>query len=86
MTSLQLVFNYKKNIWSAPLDYKDLSDATIVFMDNTVFGNELNKDIYAKLPKGCLVISCIPIPKIKMRRGPQLTRSYTAGTCYYVIK
>ena len=27
MTSLQLTFNFKKHIWSAPLDYRDLSEA-----------------------------------------------------------
>ena len=33
MTSLQLTFNFKKHIWSAPSDYKDLSDAKEIAID-----------------------------------------------------
>jgi len=33
MTSLQLTFNFKKHIWSAPSDYKDLSDANEIAID-----------------------------------------------------
>ena len=33
MTSLQLVLNYKKNLWSAPSDYRDLTDAKEIAID-----------------------------------------------------
>ena len=33
MTSLQLTFNFKKHIWSSPLEYKDLSDAQEIAID-----------------------------------------------------
>ena len=33
MTSLQLTFNFKKHIWSAPLDYRDLSEAKEIALD-----------------------------------------------------
>ena len=33
MTSLQLTFNFKKHIWSAPLDYRDLSEAKEIAID-----------------------------------------------------
>lgn len=37
------------------LDF-DVSDATVVYMDNTVFPNYINKKIYNMLPKGCLIL------------------------------
>ena len=33
MTSLHLTFNFKKHIWSAPLDYRDLSEAKEIAID-----------------------------------------------------
>ena len=33
MTSLQLTFNFKKHIWSAPVDYRDLSGAKEIAID-----------------------------------------------------
>ena len=33
MTSLQLTFNFKKHIWSAPLNYRDLSEAEEIAID-----------------------------------------------------
>ena len=33
MTSLQLTFNFKKHIWSAPSEYKDLGDAQEIAID-----------------------------------------------------
>lgn len=34
----------------------DLSDATIVYVDNTVFPNDIMEKIYNKLPKDCLIL------------------------------
>ena len=33
MTSIQLTFNFKKHIWSAPLDYRDLREAKEIAID-----------------------------------------------------
>lgn len=37
------------------LDF-DLSNATVVYMDNTVFPNHINTKIYNMIPKGCLIL------------------------------
>tara|TARA_Y100000361_G_C11113784_1_gene319156 strand:+ start:46 stop:624 length:579 start_codon:yes stop_codon:yes gene_type:complete len=34
----------------------DLSDATVVYMDNTCYPHEINEKIYNKLSKGCLLL------------------------------
>jgi hypothetical protein len=35
----------------------DISDATIIYCDNTLFPRNINDSIYKMIPKGCLVIS-----------------------------
>jgi DNA polymerase I-like protein with 3'-5' exonuclease and polymerase domains len=45
MTSLQLTFNFKKHIWSAPLDYKDLSEATEIAIDLETKDEGINKGL-----------------------------------------
>ena len=35
----------------------DISDATVVYCDNTLFPSHINNSIYKMIPKGCLVIS-----------------------------
>jgi DNA polymerase I-like protein with 3'-5' exonuclease and polymerase domains len=47
MTSLQLTFNFKKHIWSAPLDYKDLSGATEIAIDLETKDEGINKGLGA---------------------------------------
>ena len=44
MSSLQLVFNLKKNIWSAPVDYKDLSDAKEIAIDLETRDDGINEN------------------------------------------
>jgi SAM-dependent methyltransferase len=34
---------------------QDLSDATIIYFDNTCYSNEMCEEIYNLLPKGCLI-------------------------------
>lgn len=34
----------------------NLSDATVIYIDNTVFPNSVVKQIYGNLPKGCLLL------------------------------
>ncbi len=47
MTSLQLTFNFKKHIWSAPNDYKDLSDAQEIAIDLETRDEGINKGLGA---------------------------------------
>ena len=47
MTAMQLVFNLKKNIWSAPLDYKDLSDANEIAIDLETKDDGINNGLGA---------------------------------------
>ena len=57
MSSLQLVFNLKKNIWSAPVDYKDLSDAKEIAIDLETRDDGINENLGAgwALGKGKIV-------------------------------
>ena len=53
--------NYAKDFnniyfkWGNILDC-DLSDASVIYMDNTVFPEHINKKMYDKIPKGCLIL------------------------------
>jgi SAM-dependent methyltransferase len=44
------------------LDF-DISDATVIYCDNTLFPIHINRKIYDKIPKGCIVFSKAPITK-----------------------
>ena len=47
MTSLQLTFNFKKHIWSAPSDYKDLSEAKEIAIDLETRDEGINEGLGA---------------------------------------
>jgi len=47
MTSLQLTFNFKKHIWSAPVDYHDLSNAKEIAIDLETKDEGINKGLGA---------------------------------------
>ena len=47
MTSLQLTFNFKKHIWSAPVDYRDLSGAKEIAIDLETKDVGINKGLGA---------------------------------------
>ena len=47
MTSLQLTFNFKKHIWSSPLEYRDLSDAEEIAIDLETRDDGINKGLGA---------------------------------------
>ena len=47
MTSLQLTFNFKKHIWSAPSEYKDLSNAKEIAIDLETKDEGINKGLGA---------------------------------------
>ena len=57
MTSLQLTLNYKKNIWSTPVEYKDLSDAKEIAIDLETKDDGINEGLGAgwALGKGNIV-------------------------------
>jgi DNA polymerase I-like protein with 3'-5' exonuclease and polymerase domains len=57
MTSLQLNFNFKKHIWSAPNDYKDLSEATEIAIDLETRDEGINEGLGAgwALKKGEII-------------------------------
>tara|TARA_B100000963_G_C22629781_1_gene674296 strand:+ start:3216 stop:3845 length:630 start_codon:yes stop_codon:yes gene_type:complete len=50
------------------LDY-NLSDANVIYMDNTVFPNHISRKIFDKLPKGCLVLYKSPYNKSNLPEG-----------------
>ena len=67
----------------------DLSNATVVYMDNTVYPNDINTKIYKKLPKGCLIIykkklMSISENQIKVENGTE--RTYTQHYFHWIIK
>jgi DNA polymerase I-like protein with 3'-5' exonuclease and polymerase domains len=47
MTSLQLTFNFKKHIWSAPSEYKDLAEADEIAIDLETRDDGINKGLGA---------------------------------------
>ena len=47
MTSLQLTFNFKKHIWSAPSEYKDLSNAEEIAIDLETRDDGISKGLGA---------------------------------------
>jgi DNA polymerase I-like protein with 3'-5' exonuclease and polymerase domains len=47
MTSLQLTFNFKKHMWSAPTEYKDLSNAKEIAIDLETKDEGINKGLGA---------------------------------------
>ena len=57
MANLQLVFNYKKNIWSAPVEYKDLTYAKEIAIDLETRDDGINEGLGAgwALNKGKIV-------------------------------
>jgi DNA polymerase-1 len=47
MTGIQLVFNLKRNIWSAPVEYKDLSNAKEIAIDLETKDDGINNGLGA---------------------------------------
>ena len=71
----------------------DLSDATVIYMDNTVFPTHINKKIFQQLPKGCLVLYKKKFPKFEnIEMGEQnleenlVKRTYHQTALYWTIK
>ena len=64
----------------------DWSDATVVYIDNTVLTLDLMRRFWEKVPKGCLVIMCKAYGDAKAVAGLKLKRSYSKMHPYFAIK
>ena len=75
---------------------QDLSNATVVYMDNTVFPEHINNKIYGQLPKGCLILYKKPYSSKFEGEGFDLKkqnfeknlvkRTYNQNSLYWYIK
>jgi predicted RNA methylase len=71
----------------------DLSDATVVYMDNTMYESELTLKVLDKIPKNCLFISrksvnsknYSDLNKNKITNDDFMT-TYNSNTFYFLIK
>ena len=69
----------------------DLSDATIIYVDNIAIPKSQSTKFYNNVPKGCLVISTRRINVFENKRGykrtPIIEKTYTkTRTNWYIIK
>lgn len=64
----------------------DWSDATIIYIDNTVMTFDLMEKFWNKVPKGCLVIMCKPYKPANTKYCMDIKRSYVNSKGYYAIK
>lgn len=69
----------------------DLSDATIIYVDNIAIPKSQSTKFYNNVPKGCLVISTRRINVFENKKGykrtPVIEKTYTkTRTNWYIIK
>lgn len=66
----------------------DISDATVIYMDNTVFPKDVSLEIYNKLSSGCLVLYKQTLRLEGETIEPQDTvdRTYRQGSLCWIIK
>jgi SAM-dependent methyltransferase len=67
----------------------DYSDATIIYVDNTCFNDDINLKIYKNLPKGCLFIFKKNIRDITEKKNIErnlVKRTYSQSNIYWIIK
>ena len=65
----------------------DISDATVIYVDNTAMSSELASDLFEVIPEGCLII-------FRRKHGPDSIRisspkfktTYGKNDLYYIIK
>ncbi len=65
----------------------DLSDATVIYIDNTLFPTRIDKLIYDKIPSGCLVITRKMLRQSKLnneiiKNGFTMMSDYGTNTIY----
>ena len=95
--ALFLKENYAKeyhniSFYNTTIQNYDISDATAIYMDNTIYPDELCLEIYNKIKKGCLIIYKKNFKKnfpqykdqIKVEKGTE--RTYPAKDFFYLIK
>ena len=78
----------KVEIRMEDLNDTDLSDATIIYVDNTVFRKKVSDLIYQKAPKGCLLISARQFSAVKEypARTKMISRNYNNNGVWWTIK
>ena len=69
----------------------DISDATVIYCDNTLFPKNINDSIYNMVPKGCLVISRQQFNRSKIsgeiiKKYFSCATEYGTNTLYLFIK
>ena len=67
----------------------NLSNATVVYIDNTAYPGDITIKIYGKLPKGCLIIykkkfKNISENQVKVKNGTE--RTYSQNDFHWIIK
>ena len=69
----------------------DISDATVIYMDNTVFLTKMDSEIYNMIPKDCLVISRKLVIESNsnnelFKDGFTSSTNYNTNTIYVFVK
>jgi tRNA A58 N-methylase Trm61 len=64
----------------------DLSDATVVYIDNTVMPHSVIDKVYDKLPTGCLLITAQNYRGMSEQTKKQIPRNYSTSKLNYLIK
>lgn len=67
----------------------DLSDATVVYCDNTMYDDSITLKLYDNLPIGCLFIcrrNPLELKDLNTKSDPSFKTTYNKNTIYYIIK
>lgn len=64
----------------------DLSNATVVYMDNTVIRSTTVDKVYDNLPTGCLFITAQNYRRMSTQTKMQMHRNYSTSKLNYLIK
>ncbi len=95
--ALFLKENYAKeyhniSFYNTTIQNYDISDATAIYMDNTIYPDELCLEVYNKIKKGCLIIykknfkKNFPQYKDQIKEEKGTERTYPAKDFFYLIK
>ena len=78
----------KVHLYNEDIFKCDFSDATILYVDNTVFSKKASDMIYDKAPKGCLMISCRQFSAVDNYppRTTMINRNYSNNGIWFTIK
>ena len=64
----------------------DLSDAVVVYIDNTVMPHKIIDKVYDKLPTGCLLVTAQNYRGMSKQTKRQMPRSYSTSKLNYLMK